>query len=65
MLAWGGVGRQFPRNLNCSNKNNRFIQIDCTYNMIIKLKSFETYLAKIRGAFGQAVAGPVGLHATV
>lgn len=33
--------------------------------MIIKSKSFETYLAKIRGAFGQAVAGPVGLHATV
>ena len=33
--------------------------------IIIKLKHFETYLAKIRGAFGQAVAGPVGLHATV
>ena len=33
--------------------------------IIIKLKCFETYLAKIRGAFGQAVAGPVGLHVTV
>ena len=33
--------------------------------MIINLNSFETYLAKIRGAFGQAVTGPVGLHATV